>query len=116
NNHISTSKYNIITFLPKNLFEQFQRLANTYFLGLLVLQMLPVVSSLTPFTTFIPLLAVLLLSVFKDACDDYQRHRSDDQVNNRLSYVLRNGQIVEEKWHKVAVGDIILLKNNDYIA
>lgn len=45
-----------------------------------------------------------------------QRHRSDDQVNNRLSYVLRNGKIVEEKWHKVAVGDIILLKNNDYIA
>lgn len=34
-------------------------------------QMLPVVSSLTPFTTLIPLLAVLLLSVFKDACDDY---------------------------------------------
>lgn len=34
-------------------------------------QMLPVVSSLTPFTTLIPLLAVLMLSAFKDACDDY---------------------------------------------
>ena len=38
NNYISTSKYNVITFLPKNLFEQFQRIANAYFLFLLILQ------------------------------------------------------------------------------
>ena len=38
NNYISTSKYNLITFFPKNLFEQFQRLANAYFLVLLILQ------------------------------------------------------------------------------
>lgn len=33
-----TSKYNVITFLPINLFEQFQEVANTYFLFLLILQ------------------------------------------------------------------------------
>lgn len=37
-NHIKTSKYNIFTFLPINLFEQFQRVANAYFLVLLILQ------------------------------------------------------------------------------
>lgn len=37
-NCIVTSKYNIITFLPVNLFEQFQEVANTYFLFLLILQ------------------------------------------------------------------------------
>uniref|UniRef100_A0A1I8AAS4 PhoLip_ATPase_N domain-containing protein n=1 Tax=Steinernema glaseri TaxID=37863 RepID=A0A1I8AAS4_9BILA len=37
-NYIKTSKYNVVTFIPKNLFEQFQRLANTYFLFLLGLQ------------------------------------------------------------------------------
>jgi len=37
-NYISTSKYNIITFLPKNLFEQFKRIANFYFLCLLIMQ------------------------------------------------------------------------------
>lgn len=31
-NEISTSKYNLVTFLPKNLLEQFSRLANLYFL------------------------------------------------------------------------------------
>lgn len=38
NNYIKTSKYTVVTFLPLNLFEQFQRLANFYFLCLLVLQ------------------------------------------------------------------------------
>ena len=38
NNHIKTSKYTLLTFLPLNLFEQFQRLANFYFLCLLILQ------------------------------------------------------------------------------
>jgi hypothetical protein len=38
NNHIKTSKYTLFTFLPLNLFEQFQRLANFYFLCLLILQ------------------------------------------------------------------------------
>lgn len=37
-NAIKTAKYNIITFLPRNLFEQFSRLANAYFLFLLILQ------------------------------------------------------------------------------
>lgn len=42
-NYIMTSKYNIITFLPVNLFEQFQEVANTYFLFLLILQVRGVV-------------------------------------------------------------------------
>ncbi len=32
NNRISTSKYTLITFFPKNLLEQFSRAANIYFL------------------------------------------------------------------------------------
>ena len=40
NNFICTSKYTVLSFLPKNLFEQFRRLANSYFLSLLVLQVI----------------------------------------------------------------------------
>lgn len=66
-----TSKYTLFTFLPLNLFEQFQRLANFYFLCLMVLQMISVISSLTPITTSIPLIGVLSLTAIKDAYDDY---------------------------------------------
>lgn len=37
-NHIKTAKYTFYTFLPINLFEQFQRFANAYFFVLLILQ------------------------------------------------------------------------------
>lgn len=70
NNYIKTSKYSVLTFLPLNLFEQFQRLANFYFLCLLVLQLIPAISSLTPVTTAIPLIGVLTLTAVKDAYDD----------------------------------------------
>ena len=35
-----------------------------------------------------------------------QRHRTDRQVNNRKSQVLRKGYLVEEKWHRVQVSGL----------
>ncbi|XP_032687360.1 phospholipid-transporting ATPase ID isoform X4 [Odontomachus brunneus] len=116
NNYIKTSKYSVLTFLPLNLFEQFQRLANFYFLCLLVLQMIPAISSLTPITTAIPLIGVLTLTAVKDAYDDFQRHSSDSQVNNRKSRTLRGSNLREEKWSQVQVGDVIRMENDQFVA
>ncbi|XP_060055211.1 phospholipid-transporting ATPase FetA-like isoform X2 [Erinaceus europaeus] len=91
NNTIKTSKYNILSFLPLNLFEQFQRLANAYFLALLVLQLIPQISSLTWYTTVVPLVVVLTITAVKDAIDDLKRHQNDNQVNNRPVLILKNG-------------------------
>uniref|UniRef100_A0A5F8GQ43 Phospholipid-transporting ATPase n=1 Tax=Monodelphis domestica TaxID=13616 RepID=A0A5F8GQ43_MONDO len=116
NNRIHTSKYNVLTFLPINLFEQFQRVANAYFLFLLILQLIPEISSLSWFTTIVPLVLVLTITAVKDATDDYFRHKSDNQVNNRLSEVLINGRLQSEKWMNVMAGDIIKLENNQFVA
>uniref|UniRef100_A0A671MIV0 Phospholipid-transporting ATPase n=1 Tax=Sinocyclocheilus anshuiensis TaxID=1608454 RepID=A0A671MIV0_9TELE len=72
-NRIKTAKYNVFTFLPINLFEQFQRFANAYFLVLLILQLIPEISSLSWFTTIVPLVLVLAITAVKDATDDYVR-------------------------------------------
>ncbi|KAL0968678.1 hypothetical protein UPYG_G00270100 [Umbra pygmaea] len=114
-NHIKTSKYNVITFLPMNLFEQFQRVANAYFLVLVILQVIPEISSLPWVTTTVPLVLVLVITAVKDATDDYFRYKSDQQVNNRQSLVLR-GSLQNEKWMHVRVGDIIKLENNQFVA
>uniref|UniRef100_A0A3Q2D3L1 Phospholipid-transporting ATPase n=1 Tax=Cyprinodon variegatus TaxID=28743 RepID=A0A3Q2D3L1_CYPVA len=116
NNHIKTSKYNIFTFLPINLFEQFQRVANAYFVVLLILQLIPEISSLSWFTTIVPLVLVLVITAVKDATDDYFRHKSDQKVNNRQSQVLIRGSLQREKWMNVRVGDIIKLENNQFVA
>ncbi|XP_064785236.1 probable phospholipid-transporting ATPase IM isoform X1 [Oncorhynchus masou masou] len=113
-NHIRTCKYNVFTFLPINLFEQFQRAANAYFLVLLILQLIPEISSLSWVTTTVPLVMVLLITAVKDATDDYFRYKSDQQVNSRQSQVLR-GNLQNEKWMNVRVGDIIKLENNHFV-
>lgn len=48
NNVYKTSKYTIATFLPLNLFEQFRRIANSYFLFIIILMAIPGVSVSTP--------------------------------------------------------------------
>lgn len=60
----------------------------------------------------VPLIGVLMLTAIKDAYDDYQRHVSDSQVNNRISKALRNGKLVDEKWSGVQVKIVLLLNFN----
>ena len=44
-NTVRTSKYNVVTFLPYNLFEQFsKKFANLYFLVIMGMQMITVIS------------------------------------------------------------------------
>ncbi|NXE85783.1 AT8B2 ATPase, partial [Cochlearius cochlearius] len=115
-NCIKTSKYNIVTFLPVNLFEQFQEVANTYFLFPPPLQLIPQISSLSWFTTIVPLVLVLTITAVKDATDDYFRPPPHNQVNNRQSQVLIGGVLRQEQWMNVRVGDIIKLENNQFVA
>uniref|UniRef100_A0A3Q3XA32 Phospholipid-transporting ATPase n=1 Tax=Mola mola TaxID=94237 RepID=A0A3Q3XA32_MOLML len=113
NNAIKTAKYNIFTFFPLNLFEQLQRLANIYFLFLMVLQTIPQVSSLPWFTTAVPVIFIMSITAVKDASDDIKRHKSDAQVNNRRADVLLDGR--NEMWMNVQVGDVIKLENNQFV-
>ena len=46
-NRIRTTRYNIITFLPKNLFEQFHRVANIYFATLIGLNWIPIINAIS---------------------------------------------------------------------
>uniref|UniRef100_A0A8C5HD07 Phospholipid-transporting ATPase n=1 Tax=Gouania willdenowi TaxID=441366 RepID=A0A8C5HD07_GOUWI len=72
-NAIRTYKYNVLTFIPLNLYEQFKRAANLYFLALLILQLIPDITTLPWYTTLIPLVVVLGVTAIKDLIDDLVR-------------------------------------------
>lgn len=74
-NEISTAKYTLLTFLPVNLFEQFLRVANMYFLLMAILQFIPGLSPTSWFTTVAPLVFVLAVNAIKEGYDDVHRHR-----------------------------------------
>ncbi|KAA1069823.1 hypothetical protein PGT21_033797 [Puccinia graminis f. sp. tritici] len=83
-NQIKTAKYSLLTFIPRNLLEQFRRIANVFFLSLVILQFLPKFSQVSPALAALPLLAVLAITAIKDAYEDVRRHAGDYKTNHQL--------------------------------
>lgn len=121
-NEIKTSKYTLFPFslhfiIWRNLYEQFQRAANVYFLFIACLQIVPGISPTGRFTTIAPLSLVMFLSLCKDAYEDFKRHRNDAELNRQPAKVFRSGEWKVVEWRDVAVGDIVKLhKGNDFPA
>lgn len=86
-NAIKTTKYTPLLFIPKNLFEQFHRLANLYFVGLAILNFVPVVNAFQPEVALIPICIILALTALKDAWEDFRRYQSDRKLNNTLCFI-----------------------------
>lgn len=83
-NKVSTSKYNLLTFLPLNLLLQFSKMANLYFLVLTIMELVPDISDADGKPVLAaPLLFVVGLSMIKDAYEDLVRHRQDTEENAR---------------------------------
>mmetsp|Transcript_6513 Transcript_6513/g.7813 ORF Transcript_6513/g.7813 Transcript_6513/m.7813 type:complete len:81 (+) Transcript_6513:373-615(+) len=78
-NRVTTTKYTCMSFVPKNIFEQFSKMANFYFLFMTVLQLVP---GLQDFygaaTTLMPLCFVVGVSMIKDAFEDNKRRKQDN--------------------------------------
>jgi phospholipid-translocating P-type ATPase (flippase) len=111
-NSVTTSKYSFIPFsrnffIWKNLFEQFHKAANLYFLLISALQVIPGISPTGRFTTLMPLTLVLIVTMCKDVFEDVKRHNSDRELNARLTWVWRQGKWEECPWAAVQVGEVL---------
>ena len=111
-NKVTTSKYNPITFLPRNLFEQFSRLANDYFLIISAVQLFTNLSPTSRYTTAGPFAVILFLNMVREVWEDSKRHLADDEVNNRQVEVLTGTEVQSVAWKHVVVGDIVQVKKN----
>ncbi|GLJ15943.1 hypothetical protein SUGI_0263490 [Cryptomeria japonica] len=112
-NQIRTSKYTVFTFLPRNLFEQFHRVAYIYFLLLIILNQLPWLQVFGRASSFLPLAFVLLVTAVKDGYEDWRRHRSDRTENNRRAEILQDGSFQPKEWKKIRVGEVVKISTND---
>ncbi|KNC48318.1 uncharacterized protein AMSG_04549 [Thecamonas trahens ATCC 50062] len=113
-NYTTTSKYTVFNFVPKNLWEQFHRIANVYFLFIAVLQQIPGVSPLGTGTVAMTLAIVLMFTAIKEALEDYHRHVNDRVVNQRQTIVVRNGVKMPVRWQDLVVGDIVNVTNKQF--
>ncbi|NWI27220.1 AT8B3 ATPase, partial [Sula dactylatra] len=114
-NAIKTAKYNIFTFLPLNLYEQFHRMANVYFVFVILLQTFPEISTLPWYTLLFPLSCLLTIRGLRDLIDDIGRHQSDRNINGRPCEILSGKSFRCQKWRDICVGDIVRLHKESFI-
>jgi phospholipid-transporting ATPase len=112
-NEVVTTKYNLITFLPFSLFIQFRRVSNIYFLITAVLQSIPQISPLQPFTAIAPLVFVLGISMIREGIEDYLRYKSDKEINNSPTSIYDNGNFKKICFKDIKVGDIVFVSKDE---
>ena len=134
-NTIRSSRYTLWNFFPRQLVAQFSKLANFYFLCVSILQMIPTLSTTGTYTTIIPLMIFVSISMAKEGYDDLRRYRLDKVENNKDAIILRASPPADSsspsndpamsreeeeaqrwipiKWHNLNVGDIVRLKRNE---
>jgi phospholipid-translocating ATPase len=131
-NSIRSSRYSLLSFFPRQLFAQFSKLANAYFLIISIMQLIPNLSTTGKFTTIVPLLVFIGISMAKEGWDDIRRWQLDKEENNRSTLVLNArahdhspASVTEEdstsgseswtakKWSEIKVGDIVFLVRDD---
>ncbi|XP_043667422.1 phospholipid-transporting ATPase IF-like isoform X2 [Vespula pensylvanica] len=105
-NRIVSHKYTLWNFIPKNLFEQFRRIANFYFL-LNTIVALSIESPILPLTSLLPLTFVILVTACKQGYEDYLRYRVDNSINKKLVTVIRNKCLQAIHCEQIVVGDIV---------
>ena len=129
-NFIRSCRYTPLNFIPRQLWAQFGKLANFYFLCVSILQMIPGLSTTGTYTTIIPLLVFVGISMAKEGYDDLRRYRLDREENERIALILDDLAIcpsteknrgttefsigletgwVTKQWQEISVGDVVLL-------
>ncbi|KAJ3584846.1 hypothetical protein NHX12_015341, partial [Muraenolepis orangiensis] len=101
-NRIVSSKYTFWNFVPKNLFEQFRRIANFYFLIIFLVQLI-IDTPTSPVTSGMPLIFVITVTSIKQGYEDWLRHKADNSVNQCPVHMVQHGK----------VGDVMLIKENE---
>uniref|UniRef100_A0A8C7LYW9 Phospholipid-transporting ATPase n=1 Tax=Oncorhynchus mykiss TaxID=8022 RepID=A0A8C7LYW9_ONCMY len=111
-NRIVSSKYTLWNFIPKNLFEQFRRIANFYFLLIFLVQLI-IDTPTSPVTSGLPLFFVITVTAIKQGYEDWLRHKADCSINECPVDVVKEGTVVRTQSHKLRVGDVVMAREDE---
>ncbi|KAF8926298.1 putative aminophospholipid-translocase [Dissophora ornata] len=110
------TKYNLVSFLPAVLWEQFRFFLNFYFLAVALSQLVPAWKIGYIETYVVPLCVVLAVTIIKEAVDDMGRYRRDQEANSKRYRILTlSGVNKTVPSSKIRVGDVIIVNKNQNV-
>nr|XP_061808291.1 probable phospholipid-transporting ATPase IIB isoform X3 [Nerophis lumbriciformis] len=114
-NSIHNQKYNIFTFVPGVLYQQFKFFLNLYFLVLACSQFVPSLKIGFLYTYWAPLGFVMAVTMVREAVDEVRRHQRDKEMNSQLYSKLTLRGKIQVKSSDIQVGDLIIVEKNQRI-
>ncbi|XP_010781032.1 probable phospholipid-transporting ATPase IIB [Notothenia coriiceps] len=114
-NGIKNQKYNIFTFVPGVLYQQFKFFLNLYFLVVACSQFVPSLKIGYLYTYWAPLGFVLTVTMVREAVDEMRRYRRDKEMNSQLYTKLTVRGKIPVKSSDIQVGDMIIVEKNQRI-
>jgi phospholipid-translocating ATPase len=115
-NVIRNQKYNVVTFIPLVLFEQFRFFLNLYFLVMACTQFIPMFRVGYLYTYWGPLAFVLFVTMLREAYDDIKRAYRDKELNSQMYTLLcANGARKKVPSSQLQVSDVIIIQKNQRV-
>ncbi|KAG8849559.1 putative aminophospholipid-translocase [Tulasnella sp. 330] len=122
-NVVRNQKYNILTFLPLVFYEQFKFFFNLYFLLVALSQFVPALKIGFIVTYVAPLAFVLMVTMGKEAYDDYKRNLRDKEANSQKYLIIEPASLHSEAMpltravpsSRLRVGDMVVLEKNQRV-
>eukprot|EP01100_Stratorugosa_tubuloviscum_P005015 TRINITY_DN2281_c2_g1_i1.p1 TRINITY_DN2281_c2_g1~~TRINITY_DN2281_c2_g1_i1.p1 ORF type:complete len:1111 (-),score=448.96 TRINITY_DN2281_c2_g1_i1:197-3529(-) len=116
-NSTRTTKYTVVTFLPRMLWEQFRKLTSVYFLIVLILSFFPSISPFSPWSTFLGFAFIIVVSALREAYEDFLRFKADLKENNTKFQTVqaKTGHNDQTKSKNIEVGSLVHLTANQQV-
>lgn len=114
-NKICNQKYNIFTFIPLVLFNQFKFFLNLYFLVVCLSQFIPDIRIGYLYTYWGPLGFVLAVTLIREFIDDCRRYARDREVNSQKFRKLTPSGVTCIPSSDIKVSDLIMIEKNQRV-
>jgi magnesium-transporting ATPase (P-type) len=115
-NKVTTSRYTLLTWLPKSIIIQFARVTNVYNIAIIIMVFFPF-SPYSPWSLTSTFILVLMFSSIKEAIEDLSRHKQDRTVNKAKAtvYDLNEHKHITMESQDLRVGQILKIHENESI-
>ena len=114
-NSIRTCQYTILTFFPLALLNQFKTAFNWFFLIYIIIACIPILSDKSVAAEVSPFIVVIIISLFKEAIEDYRKYINDKKSNNTPVLIYKQNRFYKDKCQSIKVGNIIKIYKDELI-
>ena len=96
-NSVRTSQYTLYSFLPLAIMNQYKTPFNWFFLIQAIIDCIPSISSVNPATSILPVIIVLIISLIREAVEDYRKYSNDKLANETIVQVYKMPKFLKQK-------------------